>query len=269
MSYCSSINELTFSDAQALYEFYCVLRTNRVLNDALAQIIPNNDVAPHDVRRFYNDAITRYYPNEATIKAEFVNKVLFRSNHAVSTFEFPVAGSRVDLCKINGSSIAYEIKTDLDNLTRLEKQLSNYCEIFDKTYIICSAGRLRKIVKQIPAECGIYIYKLSRRGSYVFNMERAAIQSDSLSSVKQLSLLWKSELSRHFAAVSDNDKASAIETIINRYSHDYINKKFKTVLKERYREKWQFLKDNHDEIFDIDYQWFYQNSVCPNLIYGT
>ena len=43
----------------------------------------------------------------------------------VTIFELPVGSSRADLCKINGTSVAYEIKTDLDNFNRLEKQIED------------------------------------------------------------------------------------------------------------------------------------------------
>ena len=40
--------------------------------------------------------------------------------------ELPVGDSKADFIMINGRGVVYEIKTDLDNLLRLENQIRDY-----------------------------------------------------------------------------------------------------------------------------------------------
>lgn len=98
------------------------------------------------------------YLNENAIKSSFINKVLLRGKSHVSIFELNVGSSRVYSCKINGTSIAYEIKTDLDNFNRLDKQLNDYLQAFEEVYVICSNNRVNKVKAIILEEVGIYAY---------------------------------------------------------------------------------------------------------------
>lgn len=96
-----------------------------------------------------------YYPNEATIKANFIDKVLFPLNPAnISIFELPIGNSRVDMCKVNGHSAAYEIKTDLDTFDRLEGQLSDYFDVFETVYVVTSEKRWQELPSYVPMPAG-------------------------------------------------------------------------------------------------------------------
>lgn len=67
----------------------------------------------------------------------FVNEILkdHKEEYSIIT-ELSINSSKVDLLCINGTTTAYEIKTELDNLNRLEKQLLDYTKAFDKVYVI-------------------------------------------------------------------------------------------------------------------------------------
>jgi len=85
-----------------------------------------------------------HYPNEYLLKNEFLNKWLINQlgNCDSKIFsEFRIGNAIADLAMFNGSSKAFEIKTILDNDSRLKNQLNQYKKIFNEVYLI------------IPSEC--------------------------------------------------------------------------------------------------------------------
>ncbi|MBO5143665.1 MAG: sce7726 family protein, partial [Clostridia bacterium] len=128
-------------DMQMLYSKYSTIEAKSILYDNLIKYLDSDFFSSlefEDIHEIYNRLLTRYYPNEICIKANFVKQILLSGKQHVTIFELPIGTSRTDLCKINGTSIAYEIKTDLDNYTRLPKQIEDYNKVFDQVYVICS-----------------------------------------------------------------------------------------------------------------------------------
>lgn len=260
-----------FKIAQALYSSYTTLQSNSILENNLKDILDTailNTFDTNDIRKIYNEIILKYYPNELSVKSNFINQVLFKSNNHVTIFELPIGSSRIDLCKMNSSSIAYEIKTDLDNLLRLNKQLNDYLEIFEKVFVICSLNKLPNIKKHIIPSCGIYTYSISKHGNYKFRLYRHATLSEHLNSKKQLNILRKQELIKYFSVKPLTNRKELTSLILFKYSSKQINEIFKQVIKARYEAQWTFLKSNKLEIFEIDYQWFFKNTINPKLIYS-
>lgn len=268
----TSILYPTFEVAQKLYSQYCTIQTISVLYHNLEETLDNSylstlhDLDVHDI---YNQIILQYYPNEICIKSSFINQALIKGKSHVTIFELPIGRSRVDLCKINGTSVAYEIKTDLDNLSRLEKQVNDYQKIFEQVYIICSTKNLDNIIAVAPSNCGIYTYYQNKKGKYRFNLFRNTVtQKEVIEPYEQLKILSKKELASllphdsQFTEIKDIHKY-----ILDHFEKERINSFFKQILKQRYRAKWEFLKHNHCNIHEIDYQWFYKNQIDPSFIY--
>ena len=257
-------------DLQSLYSKYSTIASNNILYEAL---VKNTDpsflttLEYANIHEAYNKIFIKYYPNEISVKSNFVNKVLLRERKQITIFELPIGSSRVDLCKINGNSIAYEIKTDLDNFSRLTKQLNDYLEIFDEVYVICSESQLNEAYNLIPDVCGIYTYSISKRGVYHFTIERPALTNLMINAEKQLRLLRYKELLNYFKVTDCSAFSDAIKYIMENYDSEAINKIFKAILKDRYKKRWYFLKYNHSRIYEIDYQWFYKNQISPDKIY--
>ena len=261
----------TFKDAQQLYAQYSTIQSVSVLYNNLLETIDSSflsTMANENIHKIYNKIILSYYPNEICIKSSFIKQVLMNGRKHVTIFELPVGSSRADLCKINGESIAYEIKTDLDNFSRLQKQINDYYKIFEKVFIICSETNIDNIVNLIPEKCGIYSYKQNRQKNYKFTLIRDALQENKLDSLNQLNLIRKNELYTHSPLDTSLQKRSdIIDYIVQSYSPETINQIFKTILKHRFEKQWLFLKKNRNEIFEIDYQWFFKNQIEPSRIY--
>jgi adenylate kinase family enzyme len=261
----------TFKDAQQLYSQYSTIENVSVLINNLKNNIDSSflsTMSDRSIHEIYNKIILDYYPNEICIKSSFIKQILVRGKKHVTIFELPVGSSRTDLCKINGESITYEIKTDLDNFSRLQKQIKDYYKIFDKVFIICSEENVSKILALTPEKCGLYSYKQNRQKNYKFKLIREASINNEINSINQLNLLRKNELNSYFAINESLQNHSGIlEYVVNAYSTDSINRIFKLILKHRFEKKWTFLQENYNDIFEIDYQWFYKNQIEPSKIY--
>ena len=261
----------TFKDAQQLYAHYSTIQSISVLYNNLLNTIDSSFLStmPGDnIHKIYNKIILQYYPNEICIKSSFIKQILISGKKHVTIFELPVGSSRADLCKINGESIAYEIKTDLDNFTRLRKQIDDYYKIFEKVFIICSESNVNNILPLIPQACGIYSYRQNRQKNYKFTLVREALPEHKICPIDQLNLLRKSEFSTHFMVdTSFQKRTDTINCIVQTYSTDSVNMIFKDILKHRFEKQWLFLKQNHNNILEIDYQWFFKNQIEPSRIY--
>lgn len=248
------IKKATFDDAKKLYSKYNILMSNSELSDMIFNILGLKLEKSDDSRKIVN-AVTNYnYPNEIAIKSSFINNVLLKLKNQITIFELNIGECRADLCKINGKSTVYEIKTDLDNFKRLDKQLQEYSSIFEETYIICSEKRIHEVLKIVPQFVGVYSYRFTARKNYRFKKIRNAVESPNLNKYKQLKVFTSYEKSYY----SINEKSN----------NDEINKCLKLALKNRFEDKWTFLTKNHNEIFEIDYQWFYKNRINPEIIYS-
>lgn len=267
----STIIKPTFKDAQRLKSFYYTIESKNNLYNELVKRIDSNyieSLSDLNIHEIYNYILMKYYPDETSIKSNFINHMLLKGKSHVTIFELPVISSRADLCKINGKSIVYEIKTDLDNLNRLSKQLGDYSKIFDKTFVICSCKKLTKIMNCTPVGFGVFSYRTTKEGRYIFKLERNALQSNVLDSREQLRILRKSELKKLVPLNEISTRNQMIEYLLQTNDEKQINRTFKNVLKNRYHIQWDFFKHNHNEILEIDYQWFFKNPINPKTIYS-
>ena len=82
----------------------------------------------------------------------FLEQILKEHNETSSIItEFYINSSKADLLIINGTTTIYEIKTELDTLNRLEKQLLDYTRAFDRVYVITYEG-FKKNIKKVLAQ---------------------------------------------------------------------------------------------------------------------
>lgn len=247
------IQKITFEEASDMFAAYSTLASNQVLTDILFEK-SGVQCNSKDVRSIINYTTVSKYPNETTIKSAFINNVLSKTKNHISIFELNTISCRVDLCKINGESIAFEIKTDLDNLKRLNNQLTDYLNVFEEVYVICSQDKQESILLSIPECVGIYTYKINRLGNYTFTKTKSASRNHDLSPDMQLKLI---------------SKADKLKYAIDETSHpEKINFAFKQALKNKYSKHWNFLIKNKDIIYDIDYQWFFKNQIEPSIVYN-
>jgi hypothetical protein len=66
--------------------------------------------------------------------------------------EVAVGKSKADIVVINGTTTVYEIKTELDNVMRLESQLDDYLMVFDRVNILTCQNKLSSIEKILESK---------------------------------------------------------------------------------------------------------------------
>lgn len=109
--------------------------------------------------------LQRHYRCEYVYKAAIADRVVF-GRHSPRTaslhVELPVGVSIVDLAVFNGTSTAYEIKTEFDSEKRLASQASSYLKAFEQVYVVCHADMVDRCARAASADVGILT--LNRRG---------------------------------------------------------------------------------------------------------
>jgi hypothetical protein len=107
---------------------------------------------------------------EYVYKNAIANKILL-GRHSVRTTrflsEFRVEDCKADVVLINGTSTCYEIKTELDGLDRLARQVQSYTRVFDRTYVVTFEGCADRIAGVVPEKVGVLVltdgYAISTR----------------------------------------------------------------------------------------------------------
>lgn len=102
--------------------------------------------------------------------------------------------ARVDVAVVNGSLHGYELKSDLDTLSRLPEQMRIYNSVLDKVTLIVGKHHLHPAIKLIPDWWGIEIAKIiNTNGKIVFYKIRKAEENPLKDSVAIAKLLWRKE----------------------------------------------------------------------------
>lgn len=236
---------------------YNILYPIARLKDILSALQLEEDLSnlnKYQVHSIFNNIIQNNYSGEAMIKSLLVNK--FLNEDAIAAFEINTFNGRLDFLRINGDSISYEIKSEVDNLAKLEKQISGYIKLFEYNYVVIAYNHLSKIREILPKEYGILIVNNEK-----IEVRRKAKKNKFVASDYQIKLFTKKELIENFN-IYDKD------LILQSFTPKEINIKFKGMLKKRYFNRWKFLSENRDDILPLDYQYFYHHNISPSIIYA-
>jgi len=114
------------------------------------------------------------YRHEYIYKAALTEKILL-GTHSLQTAsmltEFRVGACKADVAILNGTATVYEIKTERDSLSRLERQINAYKSVFAKVYVIAGEKHISSIEKIVSNDVGLL--KLSNK--YTISTIRDAI----------------------------------------------------------------------------------------------
>ncbi|WP_323006440.1 sce7726 family protein [Pseudorhodobacter sp.] len=114
------------------------------------------------VGEVFNEAFERLRKtnlrNEYVYRAALVRNILM-GTHSLKTAsmltEFRAGKSKADLIILNGTATVYEIKSERDTLSRLEKQVTDYQKVFAKIYVIAGADHVEGISDLVPDRVGV------------------------------------------------------------------------------------------------------------------
>jgi hypothetical protein len=112
--------------------------------------------------------LMRTYRCEYVFKNAIARKLLLERHtwgEARLLTEFRVGTRKADVVILNGTSTVYEIKTGLDNLDRLQEQLTAYRSVFDRIYVVCENADVDRLIS--AAGDGVGILALTPEGEFV------------------------------------------------------------------------------------------------------
>jgi hypothetical protein len=97
------------------------------------------------------------YRCEYIYKNALTNQILdkFHTENSAILTEFRVDNCLADFLVLNGTSCAYEIKTELDSFERLHRQISAYRKMFDKIYVVTHYSHVTKLISAVDDAVGI------------------------------------------------------------------------------------------------------------------
>lgn len=98
------------------------------------------------------------YRNEYVYKSEIANRVVFGRHSPRTTgveIEFPVGRSIVDVATFNGTSTAYEIKTEFDTHRRLITQTRDYLKVFDRVFVVAHPSSALRFANLVDERIGV------------------------------------------------------------------------------------------------------------------
>lgn len=102
--------------------------------------------------------------DEYIYKAALTHKILL-GKHSLRTAcmlnEFRVGPCKADLVILNGTATVYEIKSERDSLSRLERQLAAYRRVFPSVVVIAGENHVDDVLASVGADVGVL--RLSRR----------------------------------------------------------------------------------------------------------
>lgn len=107
------------------------------------------------------------YRNEYIYKNILLNRKLINKYSLKNTIvldEFKIGNSIADFVFLNGNARIFEIKTELDGLNKLEKQLSDYYSFTSEVYIVTSSKHIQKLL-DIYEKTNVGIIELTKRNS--------------------------------------------------------------------------------------------------------
>lgn len=143
------------------------------------------------------------YRNEYFYKNTILNQLLIKKHDLYNTAaltELPIGDSKADFIIINGRGVAYEIKTDLDNLLRLDNQIKDYYKVFSYVYVVVGNKQLSH-VKEFLKDQKVGIYELTADGKLICR-KKAFCNKESLTYETMFQVLRKAEfesiLLKHF-----------------------------------------------------------------------
>lgn len=107
------------------------------------------------------EILVNHYRNEYVYKSTLLNDFVLNHYSLDDTIilnEFRINDSIADVVLINGTNKVFEIKTELDNLERLESQVIDYYKVFSEVYLVTHHSVYEKHAPFLQDTVGILVY---------------------------------------------------------------------------------------------------------------
>lgn len=129
------------------------------LNAGIDRAIDEDLTVGSFLAEIYSLLVSRYRC-EYVYKNEIVSKVVL-GRHSLKTAqllcELRVGNSKADLVIINGTSTAYEIKSEYDSFARLASQIDSYSRVFEHINVVTSPRQAEQVLDSAPDSVGVVV----------------------------------------------------------------------------------------------------------------
>jgi hypothetical protein len=96
--------------------------------------------------------------DEYIYKAALTHRILM-GTHTLRTAcmlsEFRVGECKADVAILNGTTTVYEIKSERDSLSRLQRQIDSYRKVFASVFVIAGENHVDAILSATPPDVGV------------------------------------------------------------------------------------------------------------------
>jgi hypothetical protein len=110
--------------------------------------------------------MAKTYRSEYYYKNNIVSKIIFGRHSprtASALIEAQVGDSIADVVVLNGTTTAYEVKSEFDNLSRAARQLRDYSRCFEHVYLVVPEASAAYTLCEVPTHVGVI--SVRRNGS--------------------------------------------------------------------------------------------------------
>ena len=176
----------------------------------------------------------------------------YRTKNSVIFNEFHVGNSVADIVLFNGTSKAFEIKTELDSDKRLDSQLSDYFKIFKESYIVTHESLVEKY-KEANDSVGIIALTVKQEKLILKTIRKATVNKNIDVNVLMRSIRtneYKSIIENFYGAlpdVSSFDMFESCKSMMKFIPPDKLHWLFLNEMKKR-KSNTTFLKSYINEL---------------------
>lgn len=121
------------------------------------------------IKKLYKSLQSKYRC-EYIYKNSVINYIIENESlqNTLTLNEFKIGESKADLIMLNGKVRVYEIKTGLDSLNKLEKQIQDYYKFADEVYIVTDEKYGQKLIHEYEkSNIGIIIFDLNNESNTI------------------------------------------------------------------------------------------------------
>lgn len=187
---------------------------------------------------------------EPNIKVALINYlrrsgVISLGTPILSEFSIFDGARRADLCIIiKNRIIAFEIKSEADSLTRLEGQIGDYLNYFDKVIVVAASKFITQIKENVPKNVGIWEINNNsiiqkQRGNISLNRDKKYLTS----------MLRKKDLD----ALKKKHKSNSLDSISELKIRKFVLNKISSRYQPYFLNFWHQIENRHATVFDLKY----------------
>ena len=101
--------------------------------------------------------------------------------------------ARVDFLVVNGLLHGFELKSDRDNLSRLENQIQIFSSTLDRVTLVVGYRLVDKALRMVPEWWGVKLANLGKRGAIHFRDARTPKNNPCVEKEAVVKLLWQDQ----------------------------------------------------------------------------